>query len=171
VGIAVTILIALMAGTVWAIALRGLRQRRQVIAAPRPVTRVLRAYTAGRWDAVISNGPACLELHGPDEAQWRPAVELALGHALAQRDRWAEAIDHLGAGLALQGANRVGTGVAASPDLAEAKMRHMLGYALARSGKPTEARREYERALLIVGADREVRRRVEASLMALDSTT
>ena len=94
-GIAVTILIALVAGAVWAVALRGLRQRRQVLPAPRPVSRVLKAYTAGRWDAVISSGPACLELHSPDETRWRPAVELALGHALTQRDRWVEAIDHL----------------------------------------------------------------------------
>jgi tetratricopeptide (TPR) repeat protein len=170
VGIAVTILIALVAGAVWAVALRGLRQRRQVLPAPRPVSRVLKAYTAGRWDAVISNGPACLELHSPDEPRWRPAVELALGHALTQRDRWVEAIDHLESGLALQAASRVGTAAASSPDPAEAKMRHMLGFALASTGQFTEARRQYERALVIAGNDDEVIRRVESSLKALDST-
>jgi len=169
VGIAVTILIALVAGGVWALALRRLRQRRQLIPAPRAVSAALRAYTAGRWDTVISTAPACLEaIETPGDRQWRPALELALGHSLVQRDRCDEAIGHLERGLLLQAARRRQESGGDSPTPAEAKMRHMLGYALATTGQVDAARREYNRVLSTHGIDPAIRSKVEAALTALD---
>lgn len=168
-GIAITILIAIAAGGLWALALRGLRRRRSVIPAPREVHRVLRAYTAGRWDTVIEDAPGCLDLRSSDDAQWRAALELAVGHALVQRDRNAEAVGHLEIGLARQAALHSTGGTPPAPT-AEAKMRHMLGYALAATGRPADARREYDRALAIAGIDDEVRRRLTAAVAALDET-
>lgn len=169
-GIAVTILIALVAGGVWALALRRLRQRRQLIPAPRAVSAALRAYTAGRWDTVISTAPACLEaIETPGDRQWRPALELALGHSLVQRDRCDEAIGHLERGLLLQAARRRQESGGDSPTPAEAKMRHMLGYALATTGQRDAARREYRRVLGTPGIDPAIREKVDAALKALDA--
>lgn len=168
-GIALTILIALAAGGIWALALRGLRQRRRLIPAPRAVSAALRAYTAGRWDVVIRTAPACLEgVETPGDAQWRPALELALGHALVQRDRCQEAIGHLERGLLLQAARRRAEGGGDEPTAAEAKMRHMLGYALASTGQRSAARREYDRVLRTDGIEPSVRARVEAARRNLD---
>ena len=164
-----TIVIALAAGGVWALALRQLRRRRQLIPAPRAVSAALRAYTRGRWDAVISAAPACLVADGtPGDAQWRPALELALGHALVQRDRCAEAISHLERGLLLQAARRRQEGGGDAPTASEAKLRHMLGYALATTGQPDAARREYGRVLSTPGIDPVIREQVEAALAKLD---
>lgn len=166
---AVTIMIALAAGGVWALALRRLRRRHQLIPAPRAVSAALRSYTAGRWDAVISAAPACLEADGTtDDAQWRPALELALGHSLVQRDRCAEAIGHLERGLLLRAARKRREGGGDAPTAAEAKLRHMLGYALATTGQPDAARREYGRVLSTPGIDPVIRTRVEAALAQLD---
>lgn len=165
----VSVLIAVLAGGLWAVALRGLRRRRTLIAAPRPVTRTLRAYTAGRWDAVISGAPDCLARSGdPDDDQWRPAVELALGHALVQRDRCAEAIAHLERGLLLQSARRRDLGEDGAPTAAEAKMRHMLGYALASTDQPAAAIREYRRVLATPRLDPAIADRVALALAALE---
>ena len=164
-----TIVIALAAGGVWALALRRLRRRRQLIPAPRAVSAALRAYTAGRWDAVISAAPACLDQEEtPGDAQWRPALELALGHALVQRDRCCEAIGHLERGLLLQAVRRRREGGGDAPTAAEAKLRHMLGYALASTGQPDAARREYGRVLSTPGIDPAIGARVEAALAKLD---
>lgn len=164
-----TIVIALAAGGVWALALRRLRRRRQLIPAPRAVSAALRAYTAGRWDAVISAAPACLDQEEtPGDTQWRPALELALGHALVQRDRCSEAIGHLERGLLLQAARRRREGGGDAPTAAEAKLRHMLGYALASTGQPDAARREYGRVLSTPGIDPAIGARVEAALAKLD---
>ncbi len=166
-GLAVTILIALVAGGLWALVLRRLRRGRRVIGAPGDVSKVLRAYTAGRWDTVIADAPGCLDRHTSDDAPWRAALELALGHALVQRDRSAEAVGHLEIGLARQAAHSSaeGTGSASS----EAKMRHMLGYALTTTGRIDEAREQYERALALPGIDQAVRGRVTAALAELDT--
>jgi hypothetical protein len=164
-----SILIAVLAGGVWALALRGLRQRRQLIDAPKQVTRTLRAYTAGRWDAVIAGAPDCLAISGGvDDGQWRPAMELAFGHSLVQRDRCAEAIAHLERGLLLQSARRRDLGGDGSPTAAEAKMRHMLGYALATTGQPAAAVREYRRVLATPGLDPAIAARVTAAITAID---
>jgi hypothetical protein len=170
VGLTITIVIALAAGGVWALALWRLRQRRAPIAAPKDAARVLRAYTAGRWDVVITEAPGCLDRPGTEDAPWRAALELALGHALVQRDRCAEAVGHLEIGLARQGALDAAAGSGRST-AAEAKMRHMLGYALASTGRPADARREYDRALATPGIDEDIRHRVTASLLALDTIT
>ena len=165
-GLAVTILIALGAGALWALTLRRLRQRRATIAAPKDVSKVLRAYTSGQWDRVIADAPGCLDRSLSDDAPWRAALELALGHALVQRDRCAEAIGHLEIGLARQSALHAGAGANADTP-AEAKMRHMLGYALAMTDRPVDARRAYERALATPGIDDDVRRRITRSMDAL----
>lgn len=165
----VPVVIAVLAGGLWAVALRGLRRRRTLITAPRPVTRTLRAYTAGRWDAVISGAPGCLARSGDaDDEQWRPAVELAFGHSLVQRDRCTEAIAHLERGLLLQSARRRDLGEDAAPTAADAKMRHMLGYALACSDQPAAAIREYRRVLATPRLDPGIAERVSAALAALE---
>jgi hypothetical protein len=46
-------------------------------------------------------------------------------------------------------------------------MRHMLGYALAMTDRPVDARRAYERALATPGIDDDVRRRITRSMDAL----
>ena len=145
-------------------ALRRLRDRRRLISAPAAATRALRAYTAGRWDRVITLAPAALALPiGDGDDPWRGAVELALGHALVRRDRPAEAVEHLERGLARStgpvGADAIGS---------EARMRHMLGYALSRTGAIEEARAEYRRVLELPGLDPQVRMRVEAADHALE---
>ena len=166
-----SILIAVLAGAVWALSLRRLRQRRQLIAAPKPVTRALRAYTAGRWDAVIAAAPDLLAASGtPGDTRWRPALELALGHALVQRDRCAEAIAHLERGLLLQSAARRELGGDGAPTAAEAKMRHMLGYALGATDQPAAAMREYRRVLATPGLDADIRTKVTSAISALDPT-
>jgi len=48
-------------------------------------------------------------------------------------------------------------------------MRHMLGYALATTGQPEAARREYNRVLGMSGIDPDIRGRVEAALGRLDA--
>lgn len=167
-GLLATVLIALVAGGVWAVTLRRLRRRRRLIAAPAPATRALRAYTAGRWDRVISLAPAALALpaitdgaEGDHDRAWRRAVELALGHALVQRDRPEEAIDHLQRGLAgPAGPGNIG---------AEARMRHMLAYALAATDRTAEARAEYHRILEEPSLDPDIRSRVTAALEALEA--
>jgi hypothetical protein len=167
-----SIVIAVLAGGVWALALRRLRQRRQLIDAPKQVTRTLRAYTAGRWDAVIAGAPDCLSSSGDgDDGQWRPAVELAFGHSLVQRDRCAEAIAHLERGLLLQSARRLDGGGDGSPTAAEAKMRHMLGYALATTGQSAAAVREYRRVLATPGLDPAIATRVSAAIIAIDGNS
>ncbi len=167
----VSILIAVLAGAVWARALHRLRRRRQLIPAPRQVSRALRAYTAGRWDAVISLAPACLnDDETPDDAEWRPALELALGHSLVQRDRFEESIGHLERGLLLQSAHRRDVGGDGSPTAAEAKMRHMLGYSLAVTGRSAAAEREYRRVLATPGLDPVIRAGVVTSIAALDGS-
>lgn len=168
-GIAVTVLIALAAGAAWALALRGLRRRRQLIEAPRDVTRVLRAYAAGRWDAVIAGAPACLERdEDPGDGRWRSALELALGHALVQRDRCSEAIVHLRSGLRSPITPSGSEAGGAAAPRGEAEMRHMLGYALAVTGRAEDARREYRAVLSMPGLDPGVRRAVDAALSALE---
>ncbi|CAB4323143.1 MAG: hypothetical protein F2520_04430 [Actinobacteria bacterium] len=167
----ISILIAVLAGGVWALSLRRLRQRRQLIAAPKQVSRTLRAYTGGRWDAVIARAPGCLTLSGgADDGEWRPAVELAFGHSLVQRDRCAEAIAHLERGLLLQSARRQAHGGDGSPTAAEAKMRHMLGYAYAATYQASAAIREYRRVLATPGLDPAIGTRVTAAIAALDQS-
>ena len=57
------------------------------------------------------------------------------------------------------------------PDPAEAKLRHVLGWAYAQTGRTAQARREYRRVLETPGLDPAIKVRVEASLAALRPLT
>ena len=98
---------------------------------------------------------------------WRPALELALGQSLVETDQTAEAVPHLERGLLLQSAVRRAPGGSTVPESADAKFRHLLGWAYADTGRTAQARREYRRVLDTPGLDPDVRSRVEASLDAL----
>jgi Flp pilus assembly protein TadD len=91
-------------------------------------------------------------------------VELALGQSLAELDRPGDAVPHLERGLLLQAALRRSAGgtEAARPD--EAKLRHLLGWSYAATGRTAQARREYRRALDTPGLDPDIRARVEQSI-------
>ena len=168
-----SVLVALLAGAVWALALRRLRARRELIDAPKGASSALRAYTRGRWDTVIDRAPAALatpeRLPADDhEAEpWRAALELALGHSLVQRDRYAEAIPHLERGLLLQAARRRSDGAGDAPTASEAKLRHRLGFSLASTGEPDAARREYARVLATPHLDPAIAARVVTALEKL----
>lgn len=165
-----SVLIAVGAGTLWAMALRRSRSRRRVIDAPPTATAALRAYTKGRWDRVIAVAPQALA--APDDvdddsassSDWRPAVELAFGHSLVQRDRFAEAIPHLERGLLLQAARRRRDGLGDAPTASEAKLRHLLGFSHAATGDPIAAAREYRRVLATPQLDPSIASRVRSAL-------
>ena len=57
-----------------------------------------------------------------------------------------------------------------SPTAAEAKMRHMLGYAYATTDQPSAAIREYRRVLATPGLDPAISTRVTAAIAALDQS-
>ena len=163
------VVVALLVGAVWVVLMRRAASRRRVIGAPKDVTAVLDAYRKGRWDQVATDAPALLARpsDGGDKT-WRPALELALGHALVETDRPDEAIAHLERGLLLQSALRRAQGGSDVPESADAKFRHLLGWAYAQTGRTAQARREYRRVLEIADLDTPIRLRVEASLAALD---
>ena len=130
---------------------------------------MLEDYRKGRWAEVVATAPALLARpsDGGDKA-WRPALELALGHGLVETDQPDQAIPHLERGLLLQSAVRRAQGGGDAPDPAEAKLRHVLGWAYAQTGRTAQARREYRRVLDTPGLDPTIRVRVEASLAGLD---
>lgn len=133
----------------------------------RDVEAVLRSYRRGRWAAVADAAPPLLERTAEGDEHWRPAVELALGHSLAELDRFDEAVPHLERGLLLQAALRHASGEGDQPVAGEARLRHVLGYAYARTGRTGAARREYRRVLDTPGLEPGVRAGVERSLEAL----
>ncbi len=166
--IVLVVLIAVAIGGLWVLLLRRGAARRTLIGAPRDVTSVLEAYRKARWSQVATDAPALLSRpsDGGDKA-WRPALELALGHALIETDRPDEAIAHLERGLLLQSALRRAPGGSPVPESADAKFRHLLGWAYAQTGRTAQARREYQRVLEIPALDPAIRGKVEASLDAL----
>lgn len=166
--IVVGLLIAVALGVLWVVLMRRSAGRRRLLSAPRDVTRVLDRYRKGDWAETVAEAPGLLARpsDGGDET-WRPALELALGHSLVEVDRFEEAVPHLERGLLLQSAVRRAQGRGDAPDAGEAKLRHVLGFAYARTGRTAQARREYRRVLDIPGLDPAVRVRVEASLDAL----
>lgn len=159
------VLIAVGIGSLWAVLVRRSGGRRILIGAPKDVGRVLDAYRKAHWAQVVADAPAPLSRpsDGGDKA-WRPALELALGHSLIETDRPGEAIAHLERGLLLQSALRRAPGGSDVPESADAKFRHLLGWAYAQTGRTAQARREYQRVLEIPGLDPTVRAKVEASL-------
>ena len=164
------VVVALLVGAVWVVLMRRAASRRRLIGAPKDVTAVLDAYRKGRWQQVSADAPGLLARpsDGGDKT-WRPALELALGHALIETDRPDEAIAHLERGLLLQSALRRAQGGSEVPESADAKFRHLLGWAYAQTGRTAQARREYRRVLDIPDLDMPIRLRVEASLAALDA--
>ena len=167
--IVVGLVVALALGVLWAVLVRRAARRRTLPGAPKDVARVLEDYRKGRWAEVVAAAPALLARpsDGGDKA-WRPALELALGHALVETDQPDPAIPHLERGLLLQSAVRRAQGGGDAPDAAEAKLRHVLGWAYAQTGRTAQARREYRRVLETPGLDPAIRVRVEASLAGLD---
>ena len=79
--------------------------------------------------------PRCWRAPRSGDEHWRPALELALGHSLAELDRFDEAVPHLERGLLLQAALRHASGEGDRPVAGEAQLRHVLGYAYARTGR------------------------------------
>jgi hypothetical protein len=166
--IVVGVLVAVAVGAAWVLLLRRSGRRRGLPGAPKDVNRLLAAYRRSEWTAVADGAPTVLA--GPSDGAdqtWRPALELALGQSLVELDRPDEAIDHLERGLLLQAAVRRTTG-GDSTQPGEAKLRHLLGWSYAATGRSAQARREYRRVLDQPGLDPDIRRRVEASLAALD---
>ena len=160
-------LVAVVLGAGWVVLLRRRPRRGRLAGAPPEVERALSAYRRGRWDEVVATAPGLLARPDGDDTRWRPALELALGHSLSELDRFDEAIPHLDRGLLLQAALRNAGGAGTAPLAGEAKLRHVLGYAYAATGRTSAARREYRRVLEIPDLDPEVRARVQASLDAL----
>jgi hypothetical protein len=169
VDILLSVVVAVALGVVWVLVLRRAPRRRGLRGAPREVEKVLDAYGRGRWSEVVDGAPPVLARpsDGADNA-WRPAVELALGHALVELDQPADAVAHLERGLLLQAAVRRSQGGGDAPDASEAKLRHILGWAYASTGRTAQARREYRRVLGVAGLDPDIRDKVQASLDALD---
>jgi Flp pilus assembly protein TadD len=162
------LVVALVVGVVWVMLMRRTAIRRRLIGAPEDVAAVLDAYRKARWEKVATDAPALLARpsDGGDKT-WRPALELALGHALIETDRPEAAIAHLERGLLLQSALRRAHGGSDVPESADAKFRHLLGWAYAETGRTAQARREYRRVLEIADLEMPIRLRVEASLAAL----
>jgi hypothetical protein len=171
VDIVLGVVVALLVAVVWVVLVRRAAARRHIIGAPKDVTAVLQAYRKGRWAEVAEEAPALLARpsDGGDKT-WRPALELALGHALVETDQPDAAVAHLERGLLLQSALRRAQGGSDVPESADAKFRHLLGWAYARTGRTAQARREYRRVLEVPDLDTPIRLRVEASLAALDAT-
>jgi tetratricopeptide (TPR) repeat protein len=165
------LLVAAVIGVLWVVLLRRTAARRRLIGAPKDVTSVLDAYRKGRWQQVADQAPPLLARpsDGGDKT-WRPALELALGHALVETDRPDEAVAHLERGLLLHSALRRTQGGTDVSESADAKFRHLLGWAYAESGRTAQARREYRRVLEIPDLEMPIRLRVEASLSALDDS-
>ena len=167
--IVLTVALALALGVVWVLVLRRTSRRRSIAGAPKDVNRVLSAYRRSAWDDVVAGAPALLARPGDGaDGSWRPALELALGHSLVELDRPAEAIPHLERGLLLQAALRRAEGGGEGPQAGEAKLRHLLGWASASTGRTAQARKEYRRILDVTGLDPAIRTKVEASLRGLD---
>ena len=163
--VALSVAVAVALGVVWVLVLRRSPRRRRIPGAPREVDRVLEAYRRRDWEEVVDRAPEVLARPGDGgDASWRPAVELALGQSLAELDRPGDAVPHLERGLLLQAALRRSAGgtEAARPD--EAKLRHLLGWSYAATGRTAQARREYRRALDTPGLDPDIRARVEQSI-------
>jgi hypothetical protein len=169
VDIVLGVLVALVVGVAWVVLVRRAAARRRIIGAPNDVAAALQAYRKGRWVEVVEEAPALLARpsDGGDKT-WRPALELAFGHALVETDRPEDAVAHLERGLLLQSALRRAPGGSDVPESADAKFRHLLGWAYAQTGRTAQARREYRRVLEIPGLDDSIRVRVQASLDALD---
>jgi hypothetical protein len=166
--IALSVAVALALGVVWVLVLRRSGRRQRLRGAPREVGAVLDDYRRRRWSRVVGEAPAALARPGDGgDATWRPAVELALGHALAELDRPAEAVPHLERGLLLHAALRRSAGGSEAARTDEARLRHLLGWSYAATGRTAQARREYRRVLDTPDLDPDVRTRVEASLDAL----
>lgn len=163
------LLVALVVGVVWVVLMRRTASRRRLISAPRDVASVLDAYRKGRWDQVADEAPALLARPSEGgDTTWRPALELALGHSLVETDRPADAVAHLERGLLLHSALRRTGGGTDVPEPADAKFRHLLGWAYAQTGHTAQARREYRQVLETPDLETPIRLRVEASLAALD---
>ncbi len=168
-GLLLTVVIAVALGAIWMVVVRSSGRRKRLAGAPAAVEKVLGRYRKGEWDEVIAAAPDLLARPTDDgDRRWRPALELALGHSLVERERYGDAVAHLERGLLLQSAARRAAGRADAPDPGEAKLRHVLGYAYAEQGRPAQARREYRRVLDQPDLEPAVRRGVEASLAALD---
>jgi hypothetical protein len=135
------VVVALLVGVVWVVLVRRAAARRRLIGAPKDVAAVLDAYRKGRWEQVATDAPGLLARpsDGGDKT-WRPALELALGHALIETDRPDESIAHLERGLLLQSALRRAHGGSDVPESADAKFRHLLGWAYAQTGRTAQAR-------------------------------
>ena len=105
-------------GVVWVVLVRRAAARRRTRRGPEATSRaVLQAYRKGRWAEVVeATAPALLARpsDGGDKT-WRPALELALGHALVETDQPDEAIAHLERGLLLQSALRRARAAATRP--------------------------------------------------------
>lgn len=166
--IVVSLAVALALGVVWVLVLRHSSSSRTVAGAPKDVSRLLSSYRRSAWADVASGAPAILARPGDGgDETWRPALELALGHALVELDRPDEAIPHLERGLLLQAAVRRAQGGGEGPEAGEAKLRHVLGWAYASTGRTAQARKEYRRVLELPSLDPEVRAKVQTALDAL----
>jgi len=166
--IVLSVAVALALGVVWVLVLRRTSRRGAIAGAPKDVSRLLSSYRRSAWEDVAAGAPAMLSRPGDGgDETWRPALELALGHALVELDRPGEAIPHLERGLLLQAALRRSQGGGEGPQPGEAKLRHLLGWAYASTGRTAQARKEYQRILDVGGLDPSIRTKVEASLQAL----
>ncbi|HEY6534154.1 MAG TPA: tetratricopeptide repeat protein [Acidimicrobiales bacterium] len=167
--IVLSVVVAVAIGVVWVLVLRRAGRRRTISGAPKDVRALLSAYQRAQWAVVADGAPEVLARpsDGADQS-WRPALELALGQSLVELDRCDEAIGHLERGLLLQAAVRRSRTGGDTPDPGEAKLRHLLGWAYADTGRTAQARKEYRRILDVAGLDPAIRTKVEASLEALD---
>lgn len=164
------VLVALVVGVAWVVLVRRAAARRRIIGAPKDVTAMLQAYRKGRWAEVVEEAPSLLGRPSDDgDKTWRPVLELALGHALVETDQPDAAVAHLERGLLLQSALRRAQGGSNVPESADAKFRHLLGWAYSQTGRTAQARREYRRVLEVPDLEMPIRLRVEASLAALDT--
>ena len=156
VGITLAVLLGVILGGILA---RLRSRRRPSTRAPHDVASLLRSYRHGDYEHVIDAAPhVTADMGVVAGASWRARVELVWGHSYFELDRYREAIPHL----------RRGLDESVDAPEAEVRFRHCLGYALQKTGSPSQARAIYKDLLSDPDLDPEVRDGVQRNLSELD---
>lgn len=176
--IALTIIVAVLAGAAWVLVLSRTGRRRSK---PRPAPEkgahsgppdteaVLSAYRRKDYEAVVALAPAAiqaLDAGTPEGATWRRRLELISGHSHFELDHFTDAVALLESGLGTEGGDDDET---APEQTARARFMHCLGFAHHRIGNTGRAREIYDELLADQDLDPAIRTLVEQNLDGLDT--